>query len=535
MNKVKVKMVTTWGTRCGIAEYSRLLNNALNKVRYLETKICPIKKPNSTNPFYFLRLVSRIEKSEIVHIQYQPGIFGRVPTLFFWCNYLPLIILPVKICNKNRVIITIHECGVSSPIDRLLLKFLNCCDRLVVHSERFAEMLAKTGVPVDKVIVIPYGTIKSKTLNKKECKHQLGVEDKKVLTIFGFVHENKGHDLVIDILPKLSKEVILLIAGGPRTKEHVNYYDSLKEKVSLLGLGDRVKFLNFIEEENLPVIFNATDIALFPYRWINVSGAVNFALGYGIPVIASDLDYFVELKNKYDCVELFKKGNKQDLFLKIEELLNAENKQEYLRRKSEEFCKMTNWDVVAEKHRNLYLELICGHPDEMYRERRQKDRIDWLKSNKEGTALEEGCATGFVTDYVGADVGVDLRRDRILLANIKHPHIKFLQCDACQLPFSDDSFDTVLIPEVLEHVPFEIAKQILKESYRVANIKLLITLPNASTGSWTKDRVTGTKNPEHIWAPTRENVNELLKAYKYEANLCNDQTFWLITVFGRKG
>jgi len=534
VNKIKVNMITTWNIPCGIAKYSEFLNNELNKFKYLRIKIYPIKKPNSISPFYFLKLIRGIENSQIVHIQFQLSIFGHMPIPHFSFSYFPLLIFILKLWKKNRIIITIHEFSLNSCIDRLILKFLNFANKLVVHTEKFAEMLDKNKISREKIIVIPIGTPKGEMLNKKECKNRLGIENKKVLTIFGFVHENKGHDLVIDILPKLSREVVLLIAGEARIKKHKNYYNSLKEKASFLDLSDRVKFLNFIKEENLPVIFNATDIALFPYRWVDASAALNSALGYRIPVIASNLDYFREIKNKYDCIELFEKGNKQDLFKKIEDLLNNKNKQEYLERKSEEFYKMTNWKTVAEKHRNLYLELICGHPDEIYMEKRQKERIYWLKNNKEGKALEIGCATGFVTNYIRAEVGADLREDRILLAKIKYPHIKFIKCDASQLPFSDNSHDTVLIPDTLEHVPFQIAKQILKESYRVCKIKLLITLPNASTESWSENSEVGGKNPEHIWAPTKEKVNELLKEYKYEANLSTKEIFWFIKIFKKE-
>jgi glycosyltransferase involved in cell wall biosynthesis len=530
MNKIKISMLTTWNILCGIAEYSKFLNNELSKFKYLEIRVSPIKKPNSINPFYFIKLLRETRGSQIVHIQYQPGIFGHMPIPHFSFSYFPLLISILRLWRKNRtvnnIVVTLHEINLNSRMDRLILKFLESSNKLIVHTEKLKELLIKNGISGEKITIIPLGTLRGEQMDKEECKRRLGVEDKKVITIFGFVHENKGHDLVIDILPKLSREVILFVAGGPRIKEHENYYNSLKEKASFLGVSDRVKFLNFIKEENLPVILNATDIAIFPYRWIVASGALHLALGYRIPVLVSNLNYFKEIKNKYDCIELFENNNKQDLYEKIQKLLNDKNKREYLKSKSEEFYEKTNWKIVAEEHRNLYLELICGHPDEMYKERRQKERIDWLKNNKEGTAVEIGCATGFVTNYVEADIGIDLREDRVLLASIKYPHIKFIKCDASQLPFSNNSYDTVLVPDILEHVPFQIAQNILKEAYRVCKVQVLLTLPNASKEGWSEDSEIGGKNPEHLWAPTKEKVNELLKEYNYEARLSNEEIFY---------
>lgn len=113
-------------------------------------------------------------------------------------------------------------------------------------------------------------------------------------------------------------------------------------------------------------------------------------------------------------------------------------------------------------------------------------------------------ATGFEANYVGIDVGVDLREDRILLASKKFPHIKFIKCDASQLPFSDNFFNTVLVPDTLEHVPFQIASKILKEAYRVYKFQVLLTLLNASREGWSNDSEVGGRNPEHLWAPTEK-------------------------------
>src|SRR4051812_33097786 len=45
------------------------------------------------------------------------------------------------------------------------------------------------------------------------------------------------------------------------------------------------------------------------------------------------------------------------------------------------------------------------------------------------------------------------------------------------LPFPDGAFDTVLLFEVIEHVPH--AEKILTEAFRVARKNVLVTVPNA--------------------------------------------------------
>ena len=68
------------------------------------------------------------------------------------------------------------------------------------------------------------------------------------------------------------------------------------------------------------------------------------------------------------------------------------------------------------------------------------------------------------------------------------------------LPFKNKSFDTVLLPDILEHVDYANAEKILKESKRVAK-KVLISVPTP-TGKWFD-------NPEHRWKPTKEAFSAL--------------------------
>ncbi len=74
------------------------------------------------------------------------------------------------------------------------------------------------------------------------------------------------------------------------------------------------------------------------------------------------------------------------------------------------------------------------------------------------------------------------------------------------LPFKDKAFDSILIPEILEHVTFQNAKIIVNESKRIAH-SVLTTLPNADKVNYDKAIV---ENPEHLWFPTKKLVLKLM-------------------------
>lgn len=354
---IKINLITSWNTECGIADTSRSLVDELEKYKDVEINICPLKNSGSRNPLYFSKLLTNVPKNQISHIQYQNNLFGPfIPN--FSLSYFPFVIFLLKFWRKNKIITTVHEIDSNSMIDKLTIKFLNLSDKLIAHNNSLLNSMGENGIKKDKLSMVPLGTSKSRIMNKESCKKQLKVSKKTLITIFGFIGINKGHDLIIDILPELGEDYILFIAGGSQNKEQLEYEKFLKKKITSLNLENRVKFLDFVEEEKLPVVANATDIFIYPYRWIIASAALNLALSYQIPTITSDLDYFQEIKKKYDCIILFKNENKEDLLEKIQELNDSKEKQDYLKNKCRDFLKKTSWKSVGEETRKLYLNLM---------------------------------------------------------------------------------------------------------------------------------------------------------------------------------
>ena len=107
----------------------------------------------------------------------------------------------------------------------------------------------------------------------------------------------------------------------------------------------------------------------------------------------------------------------------------------------------------------------------------QRRRIKWLIDNCTGTILEVGASWGFVLAAVGGQTGIDINPANVALAKILAPSRDFYVGDARKLDFPDASFDTVVLAEVLEHLPFEDVPKALAEARRVAGATILITLP----------------------------------------------------------
>ena len=94
------------------------------------------------------------------------------------------------------------------------------------------------------------------------------------------------------------------------------------------------------------------------------------------------------------------------------------------------------------------------------------------------TVLDAGCGEGLVLGRLQSPrvVGIDLDRQRIILARASQPQSAVAVANVQRLPFSHASFDLVIMLEVFEHVGNPQAA--LKEVARVSRKYLLASVPN---------------------------------------------------------
>jgi glycosyltransferase involved in cell wall biosynthesis len=500
-----------------------------------DLRIVKIPKNHVISPYFIILGMKTGRSHALVHVQFAYGMFenlrfGKFKSLN---SFTALLFYLGLTFGNSQVVTTFHELNTEmragGKAGLIYTKFLNkliciVSDLIVVHTNENKKTMEKIyGIDRFKLKVIPMGILENPILlDKNACKRELGLSNKKVITIPGFISKHKGHESLIRILPKLEEDVQLLIAGGARTSEDEVYYQELKNLAANMNCIDRITFNDDFPIS--PVILNATDIAILPYTSASESMALRLLVAYQIPTITSDLSVFKEIYNEYHCIELFNNCDEKGLLEKIQELMYDEKTRECLKEKCRKMWNSAKWSVIAAKHVETYMEVFSAHPDALYDTEKQKERLNWLKTNLYGNTLEIGCATGFVANYTGAHVGLDLNLSRLMLAKKRYPEKDFILSNALYLPFKDKAFNTVLIPEILEHIPLPISEKIVHEAEQIGE-KVLITLPNAGKVNYDKSLV---ETPEHVWYPTEEIVKGLIKECKIEYTTKED--FILVTV-----
>jgi uncharacterized protein YbaR (Trm112 family) len=109
-------------------------------------------------------------------------------------------------------------------------------------------------------------------------------------------------------------------------------------------------------------------------------------------------------------------------------------------------------------------------------------------------------------------VGIDLQHSRLLEAR-KHG-IFAVKADGARMPFADGSFDLTVVTELLEHVPRELAVDVMKEARRVTRGAIFIQNPDFTSEPYLREK--GLKftwmdwkvHPHHITADGMRSVLE---------------------------
>ena len=135
-----------------------------------------------------------------------------------------------------------------------------------------------------------------------------------------------------------------------------------------------------------------------------------------------------------------------------------------------------------------------------------------------GKILDVGCGDGYITSLFFEKfkdvVGIDISETAIKIAREKNPGVTFAVASCTNLPFSDESFDTIVASEVIEHLNYNDGKSFLKEARRVLTPKgrIIISTPNLSN-LYMKYLQVISKNPEHLKEYTKKEFIELLSAH----------------------
>jgi glycosyltransferase involved in cell wall biosynthesis len=239
----------------------------------------------------------------------------RIPTIVLLHNILEEVDLKKAGFSSNKLMQNIYL-FLGSILTKLILK----ADIVVVTMRKYVGVLEKK-YNVKNVMAIPHGTFE--VLKKPTFNLPKGAL--KIMT-FGKFGTYKKVDLLIEavqIVRSITKMDLEIVIAGTNHPNAPKYLETAKKRFNYVP---KLIFTGYVEEDEIPQLFNESAVVVFPYTsTTGSSGVLHQAGGYGKAVIMPDLgDLALLVKEEGYRAEFFEPTSSASLAKSIEAIVTNE-------------------------------------------------------------------------------------------------------------------------------------------------------------------------------------------------------------------
>ena len=375
---ISVAAVTTYNSRCGIAEYAANLYNGLEgSVRpeiFADDNAIPVSADRevgvqrcwtNSRSCSIDRLVEALNQStaDLVHIQYNFGFFELVELArLIECE-----------APRRPVVVTLHRTMPLDVGDRFesmedVAAQLRIVDAVIVHQEADRRRLEAAGV-TDNVCVIPIGTDPPPVVNRAAARRALGFPGGAfVVGTFGFLLPHKGLIPIVRAVAELRSRsidvrLVATCASHPDPSSAAHREEVVAE-IERLGLDQFVHLAtDFLERDDAVERLSAADVIVMPYEQTNesASAALRFVLPLGIAMVTSALPIFEDVAEIVPSLP--SPVDPSMLADLLEELWLDEQLSARIARDVAALSNATSWARTAARTRSVYDEVLSQRRD----------------------------------------------------------------------------------------------------------------------------------------------------------------------------
>ncbi len=266
--------------------------------------------------------------------------------------------------NVKRDLYMAYAKSLYHPMRLMQRMVVRKSSKTIVLSEYSKETLLRDlspGISPSRITLIPGGVDAGRfkpPANKLKIKEELGLDPQKftLFTVRRLV-PRMGLEKLIHAMKILVErfEGIHLIIGGRGILE-----SPLKRLVRSLRLKKYVAFTGYIDEEKLPLYYQAADIFVLPTKDLEGFGLVTIeALACGTPVLSTPIGASLEILEKFDEDFLFLGTDAQSMAKKILEFISSHKANSGLSEKCRQFAVQNySWDRIVDKYEEAYFAVI---------------------------------------------------------------------------------------------------------------------------------------------------------------------------------
>lgn len=167
----------------------------------------------------------------------------------------------------------------------LLRAILGRARQVIAISEFTRRAVVAAGVPAPRLVLVPPAIDLERFARlppREEERRRRGWQGRLVILSVGRLVERKGQDMVIRALPAVVARLpqVRYVIGGSGP-----YRAVLARLAGEMGVAERVEFLGFVPEAELPALYGAADLFAMPSRELPEAGDVE---GFGIVFIEAN-------------------------------------------------------------------------------------------------------------------------------------------------------------------------------------------------------------------------------------------------------
>ena len=276
--------------------------------------------------------------------------------------------MPVLRIGNIKQVVTIHDLVVFKMPEiypkyytiywRFIIKrSLKRSSKIIAISEATKQdIIDLFNIKEDKIHVIYHGIDLKKFRPKEETNgvrtilKKYGLKRPYIMAL-GLSDLRKNGERILKSYSKIikdkTKDVSLAICGILRKKNRV-LFDQIKEH----GLSDRVVMTGFVEDEDLPILYRAADLFVFPSLYEGFGFPIIEAMACGTPVITSNVSSMPEVAG--DAALLVDPYDVDAIAKAIHRVLTDNSLRETLVKEGLERVKQFSWQKCAEETIKVY-------------------------------------------------------------------------------------------------------------------------------------------------------------------------------------
>ncbi|HET7087081.1 MAG TPA: glycosyltransferase [Anaerolineae bacterium] len=411
---------------------------------------------------------------------------------------------------------------INQSIERLLAGMMmfteRLADRISIHSRDYAEHSDLLWPFASKLACIypPVEIPEPQPEAAAAWRHELGLEHRKLIGFAGRFVEEKGFDYLLQSIPMLlaAEPDVHLIYAGEHNVVYERFYERWKQLVE--SQRDRITFVGLLRDpQRLANFYAMCDVFALPSRTDCFPSVQIEAMLCGTPVVTTNIPGAREAVRVTGMGRLAAPRNPVALAEGLIEVLrhpahytkpkaeiravfNTERTVDQYEALMAELAGLPApapraappprpvapplsvstvryrngtlpWVSLTERDHAILGRLLRNEADMAYR-RRVPILLDYLELQDGDQVFDCGCGMGFYLMVMGKLrrlrlVGLDGDLERLHWAQRERVPAALSSGDILRLPFADESFDKVLMSEVLEHLGDD--RHALREIYRV--------------------------------------------------------------------